>query len=207
VAKDQAPSRLCNRTACRQPNATWWNLSTRAWYCQKCSLKINELNGEQVCIPTVGLCEVCCQPILYGVDLCQIEDGKDIITLDQLCWRKLGEPLTAKKYREAAEVYFTQLTKLPNSERYCSDWDHRVITGVSLALGGMVGLADDVDRLMQQIVRGHSTDKMKTAVEIAVAFIRFSQDLKRKNYADEVIRLQKVVCDMTEKIIKLGGEV
>jgi len=175
----QAPSRLCNRTACRQPNATWWNFSTRAWYCQKCSLKINELNGEQVCTPTVGLCEVCFKPIFHGVDLCQIPDGDDIITLDQHCWKKLGQPLTVGKYRTALEVYNAEI-KLPNSGRYCSDWDHRVITGVSLALGGMVGLADDVDRLMQQIVRGPSTDKMRTAVEIAVAFIRFSQDLKLK---------------------------
>lgn len=34
----------CYRSACRQPNATWYNSSTREWYCRSCALKINEFN-------------------------------------------------------------------------------------------------------------------------------------------------------------------
>lgn len=33
--------RLCNRTACKQPGADWWNISTRAWYCRDCATAIN----------------------------------------------------------------------------------------------------------------------------------------------------------------------
>lgn len=39
---------LCNRTACRQPGATWWNATMNAWYCQPCAFAINE--------HTPGLC-------------------------------------------------------------------------------------------------------------------------------------------------------
>jgi hypothetical protein len=178
-------------------------MSTRAWYCQKCALKINELNGEPVCVSSCGLCELCYGPIIYFVDLCQIQDGNDVITLDQRCWATLGKPLTAEKYRAAAEAYHAGKTHSEGGT--ASDWDHRIVTAVSYALGGMIGQTDDVDRLTQQIVRGDSTDKMRTAVGIAVAFIRWSQDLKRKreHYASEVLRLQKVVCEMTEKITAL----
>lgn len=31
----------CNRTACQQQPATWWNPNTNAWYCAECALKIN----------------------------------------------------------------------------------------------------------------------------------------------------------------------
>ena len=32
---------LCNRTACQKPGATFYNISTRAWYCPKCAEAIN----------------------------------------------------------------------------------------------------------------------------------------------------------------------
>lgn len=38
--------RNCVRTACKAPGATWWNRSTRAWYCKPCAMKINDQNGE-----------------------------------------------------------------------------------------------------------------------------------------------------------------
>lgn len=41
-------SRLCNRSACRQPGANWWNATMQAWYCQPCAFAINE--------STPGLC-------------------------------------------------------------------------------------------------------------------------------------------------------
>lgn len=44
----------CNRTACQQPGAVWWNSSTRAYYCQSCARKINEFSekadGYALCI-------------------------------------------------------------------------------------------------------------------------------------------------------------
>lgn len=59
-----------------------------------------------------------------------------------------------------------------------TDQDHRIIDGVSYALKGHIGGYDDVQRLREQIERGSSDDKMRTACEIAVAFIRWAQDLK-----------------------------
>lgn len=41
---------ICARTACRKPEATWWNPSTRAYYCRSCALKINEYSPG-LCVP------------------------------------------------------------------------------------------------------------------------------------------------------------
>lgn len=52
----------CNRTACQQPGAVWWNSSTRAFYCQSCARKINEFSvkadGYALCSPSVDGQEV-----------------------------------------------------------------------------------------------------------------------------------------------------
>jgi hypothetical protein len=32
----------CNRTACKNPGARWYNRETRAYYCNPCKLKIDE---------------------------------------------------------------------------------------------------------------------------------------------------------------------
>jgi hypothetical protein len=32
---------LCNRKACREPGARWWNSSTRKFYCVMCASRIN----------------------------------------------------------------------------------------------------------------------------------------------------------------------
>lgn len=32
---------LCNRTACREPGARWYNTSTRRYYCVMCASRIN----------------------------------------------------------------------------------------------------------------------------------------------------------------------
>lgn len=32
----------CNRTACQQPGALFFNCGTRAWYCYECAKDINE---------------------------------------------------------------------------------------------------------------------------------------------------------------------
>lgn len=72
------------------------------------------------------------------------------------------------------------LSSAPSASR-CStatDWDHRIIDATSIALGGVVGGSDDVARLMREIQVGPNPDKLKVACEIAVAFIRWSQDLK-----------------------------
>lgn len=36
----------CNRRACQQPGATFWNPSTRAHYCRSCAGQINHANPE-----------------------------------------------------------------------------------------------------------------------------------------------------------------
>ena len=60
-----------------------------------------------------------------------------------------------------------------------TDEDRRIIDATSIALSGQIGLDDDVDRLMQQVVDGDGEpDKVRVACEIAVAWIRFAQDLK-----------------------------
>ena len=63
---------------------------------------------------------------------------------------------------------------------YASDWDHRIIAATSQSLGGEVGREDDLNRLRRAIEDGEGDDKLKTACEIAMAFIRWSQDLKRE---------------------------
>lgn len=61
-----------------------------------------------------------------------------------------------------------------------SDWDHRIIDATSIALGGKVGREDDLNRLRRKIEDGEGSDNLKTACEIAMAFIRWSQDLKEE---------------------------
>lgn len=39
----------CNRSACQAPGATWFNSSTRAYYCRTCAHMINRANGEELC--------------------------------------------------------------------------------------------------------------------------------------------------------------
>ena len=34
----------CNRTACHNPDAQWFNRSTRAYYCGECAMKLNHAN-------------------------------------------------------------------------------------------------------------------------------------------------------------------
>lgn len=47
----------CNRTACQAPGATYWNSSTRAYYCRKCAALINHQPGN-----TRGDGSPLCQP-------------------------------------------------------------------------------------------------------------------------------------------------
>ena len=61
-----------------------------------------------------------------------------------------------------------------------TDQDHRIIDVASIALNGLIGRDDDVARLRHQIENDNSQDKLRTACEIAVAFIRWAQDLKRR---------------------------
>lgn len=50
----------CNRSACLQPGATWFNHSTKKWYCAYCAHLINEANpefkremGYRICTPGI----------------------------------------------------------------------------------------------------------------------------------------------------------
>ena len=58
-----------------------------------------------------------------------------------------------------------------------TDKDHRIMIATSVALGGIIGEPDDVERL-QKIILENSEHPLQTAVEVAVAFIRYAQDLK-----------------------------
>jgi hypothetical protein len=42
--RDELINRDCYRKACKQPGASWYNSSTRQYYCRSCALKINEFN-------------------------------------------------------------------------------------------------------------------------------------------------------------------
>ena len=48
----------CNRTACQQPGASWFNTSTRAYYCEPCARDITDftkrVDGFHICFPTTG---------------------------------------------------------------------------------------------------------------------------------------------------------
>lgn len=48
----------CNRTACQRPGATWFNTSTRAYYCAACARDITRFtkraDGFHICFPTLG---------------------------------------------------------------------------------------------------------------------------------------------------------
>ncbi len=50
----------CNRKACDNTNAQWYNHSTKMFYCESCAAKINELNKEEA-------------HELYGHDLCTLK--------------------------------------------------------------------------------------------------------------------------------------
>jgi hypothetical protein len=69
-------------------------------------------------------------------------------------------------------------TELIMNEDTATSWDHRIMDGVSVSLNGQIGLKDDVARLKEQIEKGPSQDKLDAACQIAVAFIRWAQDLK-----------------------------
>lgn len=87
------------------------------------------------------------------------------------------------------------------SHCYASDWDHRIIDATSMSLGGEVGREDDLNRLMRAIEDGEGEDKLKTACEVAIAFIRLSQDLRL-----ERDKLQKVSDDEEMPCPQCGAE-
>ena len=56
----EPPVYLCNRSACRAEGATYWNTSTRAYYCEKCANSINDhagtkITGVPLCIPLTSM--------------------------------------------------------------------------------------------------------------------------------------------------------
>ncbi len=59
-----------------------------------------------------------------------------------------------------------------------TEHDQKIIDAVSVAMGGQIGREDDAERLVEQVVNGEGGNPVLTACEIAVAFIRFAQDLK-----------------------------
>ncbi len=59
-----------------------------------------------------------------------------------------------------------------------TDHDQSIVNGV-LSVMGEVGLATDHKRLRAAIEQGAGRDKLTVAVEIAVAFMRYAEELKR----------------------------
>jgi hypothetical protein len=47
----------CFRASCRAPGATWFNKSSRAYYCQSCARKINDANPDARSLYGAPLCE------------------------------------------------------------------------------------------------------------------------------------------------------
>ena len=64
------------------------------------------------------------------------------------------------------------------THKLATDHDKKIIDAVSVALDGKVGRKDDVDRLMQKVQNHEGSDDLRTACEIAIAFARWSQDMK-----------------------------
>ena len=54
--------------------------------------------------------------------------------------------------------------------------DRRIMDTTSVALSGVIGQDDDVERLQKACSK--SRDPFRTACEVAIAFIRRNQDLK-----------------------------
>lgn len=92
--------------------------------------------------------------------------------------------LQAEPERNAPRLLATKLLVVVIAMPKASDWDHRIIDATSIALDGKIGRDDDVDRLREKIEQGEGEDKLKTACEIAVAFIRWAQDLKQDKGRD-----------------------
>ena len=59
-----------------------------------------------------------------------------------------------------------------------TDQDHRVVDSTSIALDGKIGQEDDVERLMAVVENSITLDTLQSMAFIAVAHIRFVQDLK-----------------------------
>lgn len=66
-----------------------------------------------------------------------------------------------------------------HAEPLRTDNDHRIIDAVAIGLVE-VGKDDDIQRLRGLIEGGESEDHIGTACEIAIAWIRFAQDLKEE---------------------------
>ena len=79
----------CNRTACQKPGATWFNHSTKKYYCTECAHIINEYNYHDAMR-------------MFGHDLCTLED--DPLTIDDLDKTDMPDgyfkPFVFKRYHD-----------------------------------------------------------------------------------------------------------
>ena len=98
---------------------------------------------------------------------------------------------------DAAPVHFMVSRLCELTMKVATDWDRKIIDAVSIGMNGTIGTDDDIDRLRNQIEGGQSEDKLHTACEIAVAFIRFAQDLKRERneYRDRKLKATEMSWD------------
>ena len=60
----------CNVTDCQKPGATWWNTSTRAYYCYHCAEDINYWSrhdeGIEICYPSESVAIAAKAPFTEG---------------------------------------------------------------------------------------------------------------------------------------------
>jgi len=68
---------------------------------------------------------------------------------------------------------------IKRSQSLRTDRDRRIIDSIAVSLVE-VGKDDDTERLLAAVMNGESEDKLHTACEIAIAWIRFAQDLKEE---------------------------
>jgi hypothetical protein len=74
----------------------------------------------------------------------------------------------------------TQIEEERKHSACCAtDSDHRIIDSTSVALRGCIGTDKDVETLIGKVAAKSSAHRERTLAEIAIAFIRWSQDLKR----------------------------
>lgn len=53
----------CNRAACQEPGAQYYNQSTRAYYCKPCAFRLNQASNVLDCLRLFGTQDLC---ILHG---------------------------------------------------------------------------------------------------------------------------------------------
>jgi len=57
----------CNRQACQQAGATWFNQGTEAFYCRACAKRINSYQDERINLQLYGTVDLCIDFAVYPI--------------------------------------------------------------------------------------------------------------------------------------------